>query len=202
MKHFSARACNCFFSPLLLQTIIRKQGNNIFQVGFLCLFFWRELFALSHLKLLLSYFPFPQFVLATTLAWDCFFFSIFHFKLNEIILMIFVNRKWVTAIQRGCWTSLCSRPPLLSHKLKLGWSISREGHHTKNGTHYQLCGDLLLPPAAAVRINQWSSAKRARSQRVWMEPSVPGPPVRVAQCWHFTSIRQGQWLLREDQEAG
>lgn len=25
--------------------------------------------------------------------------------------MIFVNRKWVTAIQRGCWTSLCSRPP-------------------------------------------------------------------------------------------
>lgn len=201
VKHF--RACNCFSSPLLLQTIIRKQGNNIFQVWLLCLFFWRELFAPSHLKLLLSYFPFPKFVLSAenppcfsdNLSLGLFFSPIFHFKLNEKILMIFVNRKWVTAIQRGCWTSLCSRPPC--------WVINwnGDGPSPMRAITPKMapiisyvetwCSHLLLPfeltndrPQKVLGLKEfeWNPVCRGHGS-VWCNVDISLQSVKVSGCW-------------------
>lgn len=116
------------------------------------------------LKISTSSFFFPSDNLAVGLL----LLFLFIFKPNKIILTISPTEMSQRHLEwsAGPHSAACP-PPLPRHKLKLGWSVSCEGHHARNGAHYQLCGVLPLPPAAAVPLtNDRSQTELASSQRV------------------------------------
>lgn len=142
-------------------------------------------------------------VSVTTSAWDFFFFV----RANWNNLASSANMDESQHSSELLDFTL-QMPPVGPHhyKLKQGWTVSHEDSQTKNCTHCQLCGSLLLLPADVVLLTNDCRQIEFHLWRtgggVWTEPVCRDRCVCVCVCRNVdtllqsikvTAVERGSW---------